>query len=73
MADLRDGFREIVDGWMLITGTADLDERLELVAKWLEINGPLLPDEEATVRYMIECQIARHMFPEGSFYDGDVE
>ena len=56
---MRDGFREIVSGWTLVSGIADLTERIERAAKWTEINGPLEPDEEATVKLMIDCQIAR--------------
>lgn len=61
MAIWREGFREIVSGWMLTSGTWDLTERIEMVAKWTKTNGPLLPDEKATVKLMIECQIARGM------------
>lgn len=59
---MRDGFKEIVDGWMLITGMADITDRIERSAKWTEQNGPLLPDEQATIKLMIECQIARGGF-----------
>lgn len=59
MAAWRDGFREIASGWMLISGIEDLTERIEMLAKWTKENGPLLPTEEATVKLMIECQIAR--------------
>jgi len=60
---MRDGFREIVSGWMLIDGTDDLTDRIERVAEWTEANGPLEPDEEATIALMIEAQIARELFP----------
>lgn len=56
---MRDGFREIVGGWMIIDDFDDLTERIERAVEWTAINGPLQPDEEATVRMMIESQIAR--------------
>lgn len=70
--NLRPGFEEITSGWMLISGTDDLDDRIERLAAWTKENGPLLPDEEATVKFMIECQIARHMYPRGDS-DGEDE
>ncbi len=60
---MRQGFRDISSGWMLYSGTEDLDERIERLAEWTKENGPLEPDEHATVRFMIESQIARKMFP----------
>jgi hypothetical protein len=67
---MRDGFREIVSGWTLHDGIDDLTDRIERAAAWTRANGPLLPDEGATIRLMIECQIARGMdefplFPRG--------
>jgi hypothetical protein len=56
---MRDGFHEIVSGWMIIDDFDDLTERIERAAEWTEANGPLQPDEEATVKLMIESQIAR--------------
>lgn len=56
---MRDGFRDIVDGWMLIDDLDDLNDRIEHAADWTKANGPLWPDEDATIRFMIECQIAR--------------
>jgi len=56
---MRDGFREIVSGWTLTSGLYDLTERIELAAKWTEVNGPLEADEEATIKLMIDAQIAR--------------
>lgn len=61
--NLRAGFREIADGWALISGLEDLTDRIERLADWTKANGPLLPDEEATVKFMIECQIARSLDP----------
>jgi hypothetical protein len=65
LAHIRDGFREIVAGWMLVDDWGDLTDRIERAAKWSEANGPLQPDEEATIRYMIECQIARGLERDG--------
>ncbi len=57
---MRQEFSDIVSGWMLISGMEDITDRIERVAKWMEAgNAPLLPDEEATMKLMIECQIAR--------------
>ena len=58
---MRDGFREIVAGWTLHLGIGDLTERIERAAEWTKVNGPLQADEEATIKLMIECQIARGM------------
>lgn len=58
---MRDGFREIVSGWMLIDDFDDLTDRIERAAEWAESNGPLLPDEEATIGFMIECRVARRL------------
>jgi hypothetical protein len=33
---MRDGFHEIVSGWMLISGMDDLIERIERSADWTE-------------------------------------
>lgn len=56
---MRIGFLEIVSGWTLISGMDDLTERIERASEWTEANGPLEPDEAATVKLMIEAQIAR--------------
>lgn len=66
--ELREGFREIVSGWALINDFDDLTDRIERAAKWTERNGPLQPDEEATIRLMIQIQIAR-----GEDVDSDSE
>lgn len=67
MADLRPGFREITDGWMLIHDHDALTETIERAAEWTKANGPLQPDEEARIKFMIECQLAGfglpHTFP----------
>jgi hypothetical protein len=56
---MRDGFREIVSGWMIIDDFDDLTGRIQRAAEWTEANGALDPDEYATVEAMIESQIAR--------------
>lgn len=56
---MRDQFREIVSGWMLIDDFDDLTDRIERAAKWTEVNGPLELDEQNTIRLMIQSQIAR--------------
>lgn len=68
---MRDGFREIVSGWTLISGTDDLTDRIERSAKWTEINGPLEADEEATIKLMIEAQIARMFGDDGQYWTND--
>ena len=55
---MRDGFREIVSGWTLISGMEDLTERIEQAAEWTKANGPLEADEEATVKLMIETVVS---------------
>jgi hypothetical protein len=56
---MRDGFRAISEGWMLVEDWHALTDRIERLAEWTEANGgPLLPDEKATVRAMIDMQIA---------------
>jgi hypothetical protein len=59
MSDIRDGFREIVTGWMLVDDFDALTDRIERAAEWTKENGPLRPDEAATVRMMIETQVAK--------------
>jgi integrase len=58
---MREGFREIAEGWMLIDGIDDLTDRIERSADWTKANGPLEPDEQATVELMVKAQIARGM------------
>jgi hypothetical protein len=57
--NLRAGFREISEGWMLIDDFDDLTDRIERLAEWAKAAAPLLPDETATIQMMIESQIAR--------------
>jgi len=56
---MRDGFKAVVSGWALVSGFDAITEHIEAAAKWTKENGPLEPDEEATVKLMIEAQIAR--------------
>lgn len=56
---MRDGFRDIVSGWMLVNDFDDLCDRIERSAEWAIDNAPLQPDETATVQFMIKSQIAR--------------
>ncbi len=61
---MREEFAAIVSGWTLISGMAAITDRIEEVARWTKENGPLLPDEEATVKLMIRTQIARGWYDE---------
>ena len=65
----REGFMAIVGGWTLISGMDDLTDRIERAAEWTAENGPLCPDEEATMVAMIEAQIARGMEEFGMMED----
>jgi hypothetical protein len=56
---MRDGFRNTIRGWMLTDDVEELGEFIERSAVWAKANGPLLEDEQATVRMMIRCQVAR--------------
>lgn len=44
---------------MLIDDLDHLTDRIERSAEWAKANGPLLPDEQATAKLMIETQIAK--------------
>jgi hypothetical protein len=73
---MREGFREIIEGWTLISGIHDITDKIERAAKWTEVNGPLEPDEESTIKMMIEAQIARGLSLgaddcDDNDYDGD--
>lgn len=54
---IRPGFSAIVKGWFLIDDWYELTDRIERAAEWTKVNSPLSPDEEETVRLMIEYQI----------------
>jgi hypothetical protein len=56
---VRQAFKDIVSGWTLYDGIEDLTDRIERAAVWTKANGPLESDEEATIKLMIEAQIAR--------------
>lgn len=56
---MRDGFRAITSGWMMISGIEDLTERIERAAEWSKLHGPLEPDERATIDVMVEAQFVR--------------
>lgn len=53
----RDGFLEISDGWSLVHDFGELTDRIEELAKWTKLNGPLNEAEEKTVELMIRIQI----------------
>ena len=76
---MRAEFEEIVSGWTLIDGMGDLTDRIERAEEWTQKNGPLEPDEKATIGVMIEAQIARggwsgdeHGLPPGREEDADL-
>lgn len=56
---MREGFSDIVSGWMLIDDFDDLTRRIEEASEWTKTNGPLEPDEQATIGLMIQAQVAR--------------
>jgi len=56
---MRAEFQAIVSGWTLTSDVEDLGEYIEEAGRFMTANGPLEPDEESTVRMMVECQIAR--------------
>lgn len=62
---MRQGFKDIVEGWALYSGMENLTERIDLASDWTTQNGPLKPDEQATIELMIQCQIARGMEEHG--------
>lgn len=56
---MRPGFLAIVDGWSLVDDFDDLTDRIERAAAWIDANGPPLEDEDATIRLMVQSQIAQ--------------
>jgi hypothetical protein len=54
---MRDGFREIAEGWTRVQDWDALTDHIERLAEWAVING-LQPDEAAEVRAMLELQRA---------------
>ena len=55
---MRDGFREISSGWMLVDDAPALCERIERLLEWAVDHAPLEPDELATVQFMLESALA---------------
>lgn len=59
---MRDGFREITSGWMLIDDAADLADRIVRLIAWAwPDNTPLEADELATLKFMMESLIVREL------------
>jgi hypothetical protein len=56
---IRPGFAEISSGWMIVDCFAELSDRIDRLARWQKVNGPLNDTEKATIELMIESQIAR--------------
>lgn len=56
--NLRRGFHAITAGWRMVDDWKALTARIDRVARWMEGNGPLWPDEQLTIEAMIDCQIA---------------
>ena len=59
---MRDGFRETISGWTLIDDIEAIGEHIEASAAWVKANGgeaAMEPDERATVRLMIQTQVAK--------------
>jgi hypothetical protein len=54
---MRDEFRDIIAGWLLVDDLNYVTEKIEAAAEWTKLNRPLWPDEEATIKCMIERQI----------------
>jgi hypothetical protein len=59
--NLRDGFRDIVSGHLLVDSFDAVTDIIEESAKWVDANGGLeacTDDERATIKFMIERQMA---------------
>lgn len=54
---MRPEFLAITSGWTLVNDFDAMTERIERAADWSKNNGPMLPDEHATIQFMIEYQI----------------
>jgi hypothetical protein len=52
---MRQAFKDIIEGWIF----SGLTEKIEQAAEWTKLNGPLEPDEEMTIQYMIQCQLSQ--------------
>lgn len=63
---IRDGFREITSGWMLVDDQHDLAERIDRLIEWAcDGHAPLEADEVATIRFMMQSLIARELRARG--------
>ncbi len=58
----RHEFREIIAGWTLVGGVDDLAERIDRVAAWSTINGPLLADENRVLERLTTALAARRKY-----------
>lgn len=56
---VRPGFAEISSGWMIVDCFQELSDRIDRLARWQKVNGPLNDTEKATIELMIESQIVR--------------
>lgn len=57
---MRDGFRELAEGWLLVDDFNAVTERIERLADWVMVHGgavEMQPDERQTVTMMIERQM----------------
>jgi hypothetical protein len=58
---MRDGFREISSGWMLVDDDADLADRIHRLMVWVADHKPFEADELATIKFMMESLLAREL------------
>jgi hypothetical protein len=57
---MRDGFRELAEGWLMVDDFNVLTERIERLADWVMVHGgplEMTPQERRTVIMMIERQM----------------
>jgi hypothetical protein len=66
---MRDGFRDVVAGWMLIDDVYAFKAKIDLAAVWTAAHGPLNSDEESTVKLMI-ASFCRKGIRDGKFTAG---
>lgn len=57
--DLRPGFSEITDGWMLVDDNDALFDRLRDILRFIDIQGELSTDELSTADLMLKSWSAR--------------
>lgn len=58
---MREGFRDIVEGWLLTSDYRELGETIELAADWVLVHGgplELQPDERACIIDMLRQHLA---------------